>query len=110
MTFQCFKTAKGESIAVYRPTSEPRPSCYGCGRCCIGNLRVQPEVADKIDPAYIDEHGYLRHDSSGRCIFLDAQNLCSIYENRPKVCRDFARGSNPKCFDTPCKLLAVLAR
>ena len=27
--------------------------------------------------------------SVGRCMFLDGENLCSIYENRPPVCRTF---------------------
>jgi len=37
---------------------------------------------------YISPHGNTPV-SVGRCTFLDGENLCSIYENRPPVCRTF---------------------
>ena len=45
---------------------------------------------------YVDEHGgqtMLRLDD-GQCSALDRNTLmCSIYENRPWVCREFEMGS-----------------
>jgi len=107
MVFQSFDNFRGRSIEVYRPTSEPR-NCFGCGRCCY-HLRAKVFPSDKLNLSAIDADGYLRQDEDGACIFLDRKtNLCGIYEKRPRVCRDFARGSNPKCFDMPCELLTVL--
>ena len=32
----------------------------------------------------------LKKDASGTCLHLNDDNLCAIYENRPKVCKDFS--------------------
>ena len=46
--------------------------CSQCGECCK-NIRHIPELA-----------GY--SDENGCCKYLK-NNLCSVYENRPEVCR-----------------------
>lgn len=45
--------------------------CSGCGACCM--------IAGKS--------GYLPDRGDGGCIHLDKENQCSIYDNRPEVCR-----------------------
>lgn len=46
--------------------------CNCCGRCCqhVDKVPALQELADE----------------TGRCKFLDMNNRCSIYENRPAVC------------------------
>jgi Fe-S-cluster containining protein len=79
--------------------------CTACANCCRHSIvRVTgAEIASiaahlQMDPAEA-EHRYTEPDSedsacrvlrSSRngCVFLDG-NLCSIYEHRPKACRDF---------------------
>lgn len=43
-------------------------TCEGCGQCC--------DIPD-----------------GNRCEHLDCNKHCSIYEDRPKVCKEFIRGS-----------------
>ena len=45
--------------------------CSSCGACCM--------IAGKT--------GYLPDRGDGACSFLDEENKCSIYEDRPDVCR-----------------------
>ena len=81
-------------------------NCEGCGGCCYG-LLVQVIESD------FDEHGtprdsvegpdaagdyYLKQDKQdhGRCVHLDPETRrCTIYENRPEVCRIFTSHTTP---------------
>jgi len=94
------------------PMVELPASCEGCGACCYG-LRVDvfdtdltehgtPEAVTVVE----GDHRYLQQvaEDHGRCVALDpATKRCTIYANRPQVCRDFNRGDegdgNPLCFD-----------
>ena len=88
-------------------------SCTGCGVCCFSNLKSYVRVsgddwsrlgdaADRV--AEFDGHrAYLKiHD--GHCAALEIragidggrEYFCTIYELRPRICRDLARGS-PQC-------------
>jgi uncharacterized protein len=46
--------------------------CTRCGACCVA-----PDIAALDKPLGL------------RCPHLDDQNLCRVYEQRPKVCRDY---------------------
>lgn len=76
--------------------------CLECGNCCTttGPLYTQKDIERisrhlKLKPKdFIDE--YLRVDEdddyvlqSVPCAFLGADNYCSIYEVRPKACREY---------------------
>lgn len=76
--------------------------CLECGNCCTttGPLYTQKDIERisrhlKLKPKdFIDE--YLRVDEdddyvlqSVPCVFLGADNYCSIYEVRPKACREY---------------------
>lgn len=38
----------------------------------------------------------LKQHENGDCVFLDSQRLCTIYENRPSICRGFPfNGARP---------------
>jgi len=47
--------------------------CTKCGACCVA-----PDIAALGKPLGV------------RCEHLTADNLCAIYQNRPKICRDYA--------------------
>ena len=93
-------------------------SCEGCGACCYGLLvevtqedfAVHGVPRDKVTVASHPDDGepttVMRQvGENKRCIALDADtNRCTIYENRPGVCRGFKRGDdearpNKLCFD-----------
>ena len=46
--------------------------CAKCGTCCIA-----PDISTRNKPIGV------------RCQYLTDDNLCSIYERRPKVCRNY---------------------
>ena len=77
--------------------------CEMCGKCCHQpNIVVRPEEVDRIaHAAGIPLHdfitGYIAMTSDGRiflcrtdpCAFLNKNNKCSIWKDRPEICRDF---------------------
>lgn len=75
-----------------RPTSEVERvgSCNRfCGRCCSITLWEQhPDYDARLKPLF-DQLG---KNDRGECLNLDWVNgvaVCSIYENRPEICRTF---------------------
>lgn len=70
------------------------PACAGCGLCCHLVVELRPWddvpadlVAVREGVRCMDQHG------DGACVALDSgSHLCTIYEDRPQTCRDFARG------------------
>ncbi len=84
-------------------------NCLDCGNCCKS---ISPAINDKdIDriakylkkkPSKIVEQ-YLQMDEEGDyifpsqpCPFLGADNYCSIYEARPKACREYPHTDRSK--------------
>ena len=75
------------------------PDCESCGaKCCkyvaifeadkeYWDKRIRPEVSAKLGNTGL-------HALVHNCPYLDENDRCSIYENRPRVCREF-----PKAFD-----------
>lgn len=62
----------GEEKEMKIQRSEPRFNCSCCGFCCRCIAKVLPKF-DRGD---------------GACKYLDEEtNLCTIYEDRPLVCR-----------------------
>ncbi len=47
--------------------------CTRCGACCVA-----PDIAALDKPL------------GQRCPHLTADNLCAVYESRPRICRDYA--------------------
>ena len=47
--------------------------CSKCGACCVA-----PDIAALAKPL------------GERCPHLTPDNLCGLYETRPKICRDYA--------------------
>ncbi|MFA5972773.1 MAG: YkgJ family cysteine cluster protein [Lentimicrobiaceae bacterium] len=77
-------------------------NCLDCGNCCksLGPRITHADIrrissALKIKPSELTAK-YLRMDEdndyvfkSMPCPFLDRDNYCKIYENRPRACRDY---------------------
>lgn len=43
-----------------------------------------------LDQMHEDNFAELNKDEKGMCVLLDKNMLCSIYDDRPKVCRDYS--------------------
>jgi Fe-S-cluster containining protein len=73
------------------------PPCAGCGKCCHLLVELSSGV-DFVPEEFVVEHSGVRcmdQRGDGACAALDADtNRCTIYEQRPQVCRDFNRGSD----------------
>ena len=77
---------------------EGRPQkslCHDCHQCCVEEtVLLTPEDNRnefKYDTVYNSEfeQPVLRQKKNGECIYLDEEKQCSIYENRPKICKAF---------------------
>ena len=92
--------------------------CNDCGACCKhfrvsfyqGELNTFPggtvpaELTEPVTPFLVCMKGTANGNNNGvgRCVALQENNRCGIYENRPSPCREYAAymedGSlNPKC-------------
>lgn len=83
--------------------------CLSCANCCktTGPLFLPSDIKRiskrlKMKPADF-EVTYLRVDEDNDrvlqqvpCPFLGADNYCTIYEDRPKACREFPHTDRPK--------------
>ena len=56
-------------------------------------VKSNPQYKGKemyLDEMYGDLFGKLKKDASGYCVFMDrSTRLCTVYDVRPKVCRDY---------------------
>ncbi|TNJ35231.1 YkgJ family cysteine cluster protein [Arenimonas terrae] len=78
------------------PTIDPTVACSDCQACCC-QLPVLVLPGDAPPEHFLDEddQGYLimAKADDGWCVALDRERMCcSIYEQRPFVCREFAMG------------------
>lgn len=93
------------------PASTPA-DCLTCGACCFSKLPTYVRVSgddwsrlgDSAETVahFIGTWAYLKMEE-GHCAALAVREgakgreyFCSIYDRRPQVCRDLARGS-PQC-------------
>lgn len=89
--------------------TDPEISCSNCQACCC-RLEVMI-ISDTGVPARhiaVDEWGgeTMRRLEDGWCSAIDRNTfLCTIYENRPWICREFEMGSD-ECLDERAALLA----
>ena len=72
------------------------PLCAGCGVCCHLTVELGPDDAS-VPAALTAEYDgvrYMDQLGNGACVALDpATRLCTIYAQRPAVCRSFERAS-----------------
>jgi len=80
-----------------------RVSCATCEACCcrLQVLLSEDDLGVPFDMCERDRWGGLvmKREPDGWCIALDRNTLrCSIYERRPRTCREFALGGRD-CLD-----------
>ena len=87
-------------------SDDAAPECLACGACCFGPgaryVRVTGDDHARLGDhaerltAFIEHRCYMRMED-GHCAALvlssDGRFVCSVYEQRPQVCRGLARGS-----------------
>lgn len=92
---------------VTLPNSSLKMSCSNCEACCC-RLEVMI-ISDTGVPAhFIKQDAYggetMARLDDGWCAALDRDNfMCTIYENRPWICREFEMASD-ECLDEVNKL------
>lgn len=59
----------------------------GCSQCCIDDLSVHEVEADVIRRAYADLLETGVPHAEGACAFLDEDQCCRVYPDRPYICR-----------------------
>jgi Fe-S-cluster containining protein len=84
-------------IIKIKEPSEPVVTCANCQACCC-RLEVMLITDTGVPEEYIsvDEGGAqtLRRLEGGWCSALDRETMmCTIYDNRPWICREFEMGS-----------------
>ena len=86
-------------IAVKNITSAPEPvTCANCQACCCQlEVRIVTDTGVPFHYIEYDKWGseVMKRSDDGWCQALDRNTLmCSIYENRPLVCREFEMASD----------------
>ncbi len=69
--------------------------CRKCGACCVGQLVVLVKGDERVPIPVRSRDGMrLGEAADGRCIALTGRIgidvSCSVYDQRPKMCRAFA--------------------
>ncbi len=68
--------------------NETKFSCHGCGACCmmVGDLLKSD---DNVNPEYLTllKAFPYKADKNGWCEKMDEDLKCSVYEERPLLCR-----------------------
>lgn len=93
---------------LFYKRSPLRFQCTGCGKCCTGNSSHYVELS--VDEAQhirqmlgVSEQWFRRHylvklfddrqglriTEKGRCILLDQNGMCRVYEARPAQCKSY---------------------
>jgi len=84
------------------------PECLSCGACCFSTLRSYVAVTgddyarlgdDAVRLVTWDENHAFMELADGHCAALQVdlvsrRLVCTVYESRPEVCRELARGSS----------------
>lgn len=83
-------------IHVVDEVIDPSVRCAACEAvCCRLPVLLLPGDAVPIWATDVDEHGlqHMAQRDDGWCTALDRDSMrCTIYAQRPQVCRDFAMG------------------
>jgi uncharacterized protein len=95
----------------FHDTEFKKTDCLKCANCCktTGPLFTLADIERiskylKLKPQqFINEYLQIDEDKdyilqSVPCTFLDAENYCSIYDVRPKACREFPHTDRKKFY------------
>ena len=91
----------------------PEISCATCRACCC-QLEVMLMGDDDIPPRFTHQDRWggwtMRRLDDGWCAALDRQTmLCTIYQRRPLICREFEVGDSD-CLDERRQLISFTSR
>lgn len=88
-----------------------RTDCLACGNCCRSlGPRITDKDVERLSKALKMKSAsfiqtYLKIDEDGDmvfkslpCPFLGVDNYCSVYESRPKACREYPHTDRKKFF------------
>jgi uncharacterized protein len=105
--------ASGRLPSVFTPPVNSPPDCRRCGACCFSPseqfVRVTGDDWERLGTAagrvahFIGNRAFMQM-TGGHCAALELRRssgnepefFCTLYEQRPQICRDLARGS-PEC-------------
>jgi Fe-S-cluster containining protein len=94
--------ASDERLVAHRQLDREPLSCTTCAACCC-RLEVLLISDTGVPHRYIEEDRWgsqvMRRLDDGWCAALDRDSMrCTIYANRPLICREFELGS-ADCLD-----------
>jgi len=86
-----------DSFIAHQQINTPTVSCTSCAACCC-RLEVLLLTDTGVPERFIDEDDWggqvMRRLDDGWCAALDRNSMrCTIYTNRPLICREFELGS-----------------
>lgn len=65
------------------------PHCWNAACCIVFDVELFPEDFRRKPDIHVEDDGITLKYAGERCPYLDSSNLCSIYELRPNVCRQY---------------------
>ena len=78
----------GQKAAVLEVRHAGRLECKaGCAACCVDDIQVFDIEAELIRKKHAVLMNMMSPPPPGACVFLDDEDRCLIYMNRPYVCR-----------------------
>jgi len=98
------------SVITIKNTTETEISCDSCRACCCRlEVMIISDTGVPEEHIAVDKWGgetMLRLDD-GWCSAIDRKTfMCTIYENRPWICREFEMGSY-ECIDERVELKII---
>lgn len=98
------------SIIAIKPQPETEITCANCRACCCRlEVMIIGDTGVPAEHIAVDKWGAetMLRLADGWCSALDRDTfMCTIYENRPWICREFAMGSY-ECQDERAALIIV---
>lgn len=95
--FKKYKTSLKVDGILFVIPSHLVHKCNGCGACCkVNHASIAKEEIEEIKKlgyeGFYEENkervtGFMLKRVNEKCFFLDDDNKCKIYENRPITCR-----------------------
>ena len=90
------------SPLIQRQAASAPVRCDNCAACCC-RLEVMLLTDTGVPPRFIERDRWggetMRRLDDGWCAALDRDSMrCTIYANRPLICREFEMGS-PECVE-----------
>ncbi len=82
-----YAEVKRQTVRLEKIHAERLNCKKGCSACCVDDITVFEVEAENIKQNHIALLKREKPQKKGVCAFLDKNNACRIYENRPYVCR-----------------------